>query len=93
MVKPQPDDSHPDAMVLGLQVLIWVLSEPRRADRLLALTGLDPDALRAGIADPAVLAAAAEFLCAHEPDLLAASVALDVPPARLAVLPDVLRGT
>ena len=49
--------------------------------------------LRAGAGDPAVLAAVAEFLAAHEPDLLAASVALDVPPARLAVLPDVLRGT
>lgn len=93
MVKPRTDDSPDDALTTGLRLLVWVLSEPRRAERLLALTGLDPDGLRAGAGDPAVLAAVAEFLAAHEPDLLAASVALDVPPARLAVLPDVLRGT
>ncbi len=54
-----------------------------RAERLLALTGLDVDELRARLDDPALLGAVLEFLCAHEPDLLAAADALGVAPAEL----------
>jgi hypothetical protein len=51
---------------------------------LLSLTGLTPDALRAGLDNPAVLIAVIEFLCAHEPDLLAAADALGIEPQELA---------
>lgn len=61
-----------------------MLSDENRAQRLLALTGLTPDVLRAGLGDPAVLAAVLEFLGAHEPDLIAAAEALGVAPADLA---------
>jgi len=61
-----------------------VLGEQSRADRLLALTGLTPEALRAGLGDPATLGAVLDFLCAHEPDLLAAADALGVEPQALA---------
>lgn len=59
------------------------MSDSARADRLLALTGLTPEALRAGLDDPAVLGAVLEFLASHEPDLLAAAEALGVEPAAL----------
>ena len=50
----------------------------------MALTGLSPDELRAGLGDFALLAAVLEFLCAHEPDLLAAADALGVAPGDIA---------
>ncbi|HVJ00432.1 MAG TPA: DUF3572 domain-containing protein [Sphingomonas sp.] len=72
-----------DAGTLALRALAWTLAEPDRAARLLAVTGLDPQALRARAGDPAMLAATLEFLEAHEPDLTACATALDVPPGAL----------
>ena len=51
---------------------------------MLALTGLSPEALRAGLADPGVLGAVLDFLAAHEPDLVDAAEALGVAPQVLA---------
>lgn len=60
-----------------------MLGDDDRAGRLLALTGLDADALRAGLGDPAVLGAVLEFLSQYEPDLVAAADHLGVAPAEL----------
>ena len=80
--------SPADPETLALGALGWLLGSESRADRLLALTGLTPEALRAGVGDPAarpaVLEAVLGFLAAHEPDLVAAAEALGVPPATLA---------
>ena len=57
-----------------------MLADAPRADRLLSLTGLTPDALRGGLDDPSVLGAVLDFLAAHEPDLVAAAQALQVEP-------------
>lgn len=73
-----------DPAALALAALGWLLGDDDRAQRLLALTGLTPEALRGGLGDPAVLEAVLDFLCAHEPDLLGAAEALDVAPADLA---------
>lgn len=73
-----------DPEALALAALGWVLSDEGRAQRLLALTGLTPDALRNGLTDAAVLGAVLEFLTAHEPDLLAAADALGIEPVELA---------
>ncbi len=80
------DRSSPgaDPAALALSALGWLLSDQDRAERLLSLTGLTPDALRGGLADPAMLGAVLDFLCAHEPDLVAAAEALGVDPAALA---------
>jgi hypothetical protein len=69
--------------VLALGALGWVLSSEDRAGRLLALTGLDADALRGGLGDPAVLGAVLDFLASHEPDLIAAADHLGVAPEAL----------
>jgi hypothetical protein len=61
-----------------------VLGEENRAARLLALTGLTPEALHEGLGDPATLCAVLDFLCGHEADLLAAADALGVEPQTLA---------
>jgi hypothetical protein len=81
-----PPPSPEDDAVLALSALAWTLDDPARAARLLALTGLDPAALRARAGEPAVLAATIGFLAAYEPDLLACATALAVDPARLASL-------
>ncbi len=76
-------DSSPDPATLGLMALGWTVSDAGRADRLLSLTGLDADALRAGIDDPAILGAVLAFLADHEPDLIACAQAIDTTPAAL----------
>ncbi len=78
-------------MALALQALVFVLGDPPRTDRFLALTGLTPDALRAGVGDRVVMAAVLEFLANHEADLVAAAAALDIPPATLAAAWETLR--
>ena len=67
-----------------MQALGWVLSDGDRAERFLALTGLTPDDLRASLGEPGTLSAVLDFLCAHEPDLLAAADTLGVPPQTIA---------
>nr|WP_221773767.1 DUF3572 family protein [Novosphingobium piscinae] len=79
------DPSSPaDPQTLALGALGWLLQSESRAERLLALTGLTPEALRGGLGDPAVLGAVLDFLAAHEPDLVGAAAHLGVPPEALA---------
>ena len=59
-----------------------------RASRFLAVTGLDADGLRASIGEPATHRAVLDFLCAHEPDLIAAAEALGLAPGELAAMRD-----
>ncbi len=78
------EDSNADhAEALALSALGWTLSDGARAERLLALTGLNPDDLRSRLGDAQVLAAILGFLEAHEPDLVACAEAIGVAPARL----------
>ncbi len=77
-----PDSSN-DPALLALLALGWTLADDGRADRLLALTGLDAATLRAGVDNPAMLAAVLGFLADHEPDLIACAEAIDTSPAAL----------
>lgn len=80
-----------DPQALALSALGWVLGDGDRAARLLALTGLDADALRGGLGDPAVLGAVLDFLASHEPDLIAAADNLGVAPEALIAARDSLQ--
>jgi hypothetical protein len=82
------EDSVKDPSGLSLNALAWVLSDTVRAERFLAVTGLDADGLRAAIGEPATHLAVLDFLCAHEPDLIAAAEALGMQPAELAAARD-----
>lgn len=75
--------SSEDPAMLALLALGWTLADQARADRLLSLTGLDADALRAGVDNPAILGAVLAFLADHEPDLIACAEAIDTSPAAL----------
>jgi hypothetical protein len=70
----------PDATALLLGALAWICADDDRANRLLAVTGLDSGELRARATDPAVLVATGQFLADHEPDLIACARALDCLP-------------
>lgn len=74
-------ETNCEALALG--ALGWTLAEDRRAERLLALTGLTPELLRARIGEPALLSAVLRFLESHEPDLIACAAQLAVTPERL----------
>jgi Protein of unknown function (DUF3572) len=72
-----------DAAQLALQALVWALSDDARSDRLMALTGLTPDALRAGIAEPGMQAAILAYLENYEADLIACAADIGASPADL----------
>ena len=72
-----------EMIVTSLKALVWTLEDPTRAHRLLALTGLTPEALRAGAGDRHILAALLDFLAGHEPDLVACADAIGVGPSDL----------
>ena len=72
-----------DAQALALAALAATLTDARRAERFLAVTGLSPDGIRSRLGDPAMLAACLAFLEAHEPDLLAVAEAVGTKPETL----------
>ncbi|MEJ7776478.1 MAG: DUF3572 family protein [Sphingomicrobium sp.] len=72
-----------DAAALALTALAATLTDERRADRFLALSGLGPNELRRIAGDPSLLAALLRFLEAHEPDLLAVASEIGCAPQAL----------
>jgi hypothetical protein len=68
---------------LALNALVWVLADDQRRDRLMSLTGLTGDELRARLTDPQLLAAVLDFLSGYEPDLIACADALSHRPDAL----------
>ena len=77
-----------DPTGLSLNALAWILSDAARAQRFLDLTGLTPENLREAVNEPATHLAVLDFLCAHEPDLVAAAESLGIEPAQLAAARD-----
>ena len=78
----EPATNH-DPTALVLRALAATLSEPKRAERFLALTGLDADQLRKRLGDPGLLSAVIGFLENHEPDLVAVAEEIGTTPAAL----------
>jgi hypothetical protein len=74
-----PNDPH----ALALAALAATLTDERRAQRFLHLTGIETGELRRRAAEPALLASLIAFLEAHEPDLIAVSEEVGVKPEAL----------
>ena len=72
-----------DAEALALAALAATLTDERRAQRFLDLTGLDVAELRARAGERSLLSAMLGFLEAHEPDLLGVAEAIGVKPENL----------
>ena len=64
-------NSTNDAETLALSALAATLTDERRAQRFLDLSGIDTEDLRSRAAEPDLLAALLRFLEAHEPELIA----------------------
>jgi len=80
LLRDTPTDPRRDSAALALAALAATLSDARRAQRFIDLTGIGTDELRARIGEPALLAAVIGFLEAHEPDLVAVAAELGVEP-------------
>ena len=72
-----------DASGLALEAFVWALADENRAERLLSLTGLTPEGLRASINERGTQAAILSFLEAYEPDLIACAESIGVRPTSL----------
>ena len=59
------------------------MTDERRAQRFLDLSGIDTEDLRRRAAEPALLAALLRFLEAHEPDLIEVAGAIGAKPEEL----------
>ena len=84
MPVPQPK-ANTDPAALALDALAWIMSDDQHAVRFLDLTGLTPDALRAGLADQATHRAVLGFLESYEPDLVSYAEARQIDPS---LIPD-----
>ncbi len=80
---PMRETIADDPAALALAALAWTLGEDARAQRFLALTGLEPADLRAAAGEPATLDGVLGFLEGHQPDLIACAQALGITPERL----------
>ncbi|MEO1701859.1 MAG: DUF3572 domain-containing protein [Pseudomonadota bacterium] len=66
MVKsPTP---HDDAIATA--ALSWIAADGEQISRFMALTGIEPDHIRAAASQPGFLAGVLEFLLGHEPTLM-----------------------
>ena len=72
-----------NAEVLAISALTETISDERRAQRFLDLSGIDTDELRRRAGEPALLAAVLRFLESYEPDLIDVAGALGVKPEQL----------
>jgi hypothetical protein len=72
-----------DPTTIALSALAATLTDERRAERFLSITGLSPDGIRGSLGDRRTLAACLAFLEDHEPDLLAVAEAIGERPATL----------
>ncbi|MEO5578415.1 MAG: DUF3572 domain-containing protein [Sphingomicrobium sp.] len=79
MTRTPPNDST----TVALKALAATLTDERRAERFLSITGLSPDGIRGALGDPQTLASCLAFLENHEPDLIAVAEAIGEKPATL----------
>jgi hypothetical protein len=78
-----PRQTPNDPYALALAALAATLSDDRRGQRFIELTGIGTDELRRRAAEPRLLSALIGFLEAYEPDLLAVSEQIGVKPDAL----------
>ena len=79
MTRTPPNDSA----TIALNALAATLTDERRAERFLSITGLSPDGIRSALGDRRTLAACLAFLENHEPDLLAVAESIGERPETL----------
>ena len=84
---PRPRPPRLDAegaAALALQALAFLVADEARCQRLLALTGLAPDDLRARAADPALLGGVLDHVLGDETLVVAFAAEAGIAPERVA---------
>ena len=79
-MKSQKETTGTDAQATAIAALGWLAQEPELLSRFLALTGVEPAAVRQAVSEPAFLAGILDFLMGHEPTLLQFSAASGIAP-------------
>ncbi len=83
----QKRDSKParlglaEAETLALRALFYLLAEPERASRFVALTGFSPDEIRARVQDPLLLGGVLDHILSDEATLIAFAESESIDPA------------
>ena len=86
----QPQLSKAAAESIAIESLTFLAGNPARLDRFLALSGLEPDNLRAAAGEPGFLAGVLEHLASDESLLLAFAANARRAPATIAKARDIL---
>lgn len=84
--------SRDEAEAIAVRAIAHIAADDDRLGRFLALTGLEPDGLRAAAREPSFLASVLDHLAGHEPDLLAFASEAGVAPEKVAAARLVLSG-
>ena len=81
-----------ESEAIAIQAIGYIAGDDDRLGRFLALTGLDPDGLRAAACEPGFLASVLDHLAGYEPDLIAFATEAGIPPEKVAAARLVLSG-
>lgn len=72
-----------DAEALAVQALGYIAADPVLLPRFLSITGIEASQIRRVAGEPGFMAGVLQFICAHEPTLIAFAETADVAPARV----------
>jgi hypothetical protein len=78
---------------LAIVALGYIASDPEELSRFLALTGIDPGAIRAAAEEPGFLAGVLSYIAGNERTLLAFATHANVAPEEIEKARQVLAGT
>jgi hypothetical protein len=88
-----PDPQAPQAACdLAIEALGYIAGDPELLARFLAMTGLDPGAIRAAAAQPDFLLGVLEYVCGDERLLVAFATHADIGPEEIETAKQALAG-
>lgn len=88
----QASPSAEEAEELAIQVLGWLVQDAEMMRRFLALSGIEPGAIRQAAQEPGFYPGVTGFLMAHEPTLMAFCASADLKPEHVVACHQVLIG-
>jgi hypothetical protein len=78
------------AQDMAIAALTFITQDTDRLSRFLALSGIDPDGVRAAAAEPGFLAGVLDYVCGDEALLVAFATHAEIDPAAIVVARHVL---
>jgi hypothetical protein len=81
--REKPGDRAQTAAALAIEALSYLANDPQQMSRFLALTGIDPGAIRAAAREPNFLAGVLDYVCGDERLLTAFATHAGVAPEEI----------